>query len=314
MDALCDRPRVVAIGGPTATGKTALSVALAHAFRGEIINADSMQVYRGLSVGTAKPTEAERQGVPHHLLDFLPPEQPYSVAEFVDAAARLIPQIAARGCLPLVVGGTGLYVTSLLRGVRFTPAQADPAVRRRLQQEAQTLGSQALYERLQAVDPAYAAQVHPNNVTRVIRALELYELTGQTKEVQQQASRPEVPPYRALCLCLTFRDRALLYGRIDRRVDQMLAGGLLEEAELVWHNRERYRTAAQAIGYKEFFPYFEGSSTLAACTAQLKQATRRYAKRQLTWFRHQSDAMWLYGEDGDLPAQACRLVEAFLKS
>lgn len=312
MDALYDRPKVVAVGGPTATGKTALSVALARAFRGEIINADSMQIYQGLSIGTAKATPEERQGVPHHLLDFLPPEQSYSVADYVAAAAQQVEQITARGNLPILAGGTGLYITSLLRGVKFTTVQTGPALRERLRQQAETEGAQALYERLRSVDPACAAGVHPNNLTRVIRALELYELTGQTKEVQQQDSRPETPPYRSLCLCLTCRDRALLYQRIDRRVDKMLADGLLEEAELVWRNRERYRTAAQAIGYKEFFPYFEQDQTLGECTARLKQATRHYAKRQLTWFRHQSDAVWLYVEDGGLTERACELVQTFL--
>ena len=177
MDALCERPRVVAVGGPTATGKTSLSVALAKAFDGEIINADSMQIYRELSVGTAKATPEEQQGIPHHLLDFLPPEQPYSVADFVSAASDLVEKITARKHLPLVVGGTGLYITSLLNGVSFAPEQNDPVIRQRLQQEAQAQGPEALYARLQAIDPAYAGKVHPNNQPRVIRALKLYELT-----------------------------------------------------------------------------------------------------------------------------------------
>ena len=313
MDALCERPRVVAIGGPTATGKTSLSVALAKAFDGEIINADSMQIYRELSVGTAKATPEERQGIPHHLLDFLPPEQPYSVADFVSAASALVQQISARKHLPLVVGGTGLYITSLLNGVSFAPEQNDPALRQRLQQEAQTQGTEALYARLQAIDPAYAGKVHPNNLPRVIRALELYELTGRKMSEQQQSSRPVQPPYRSLCLCLTCRDRALLYKRIDQRVDQMVAAGVLAEAELVWKNRDRYRTAAQAIGYKEFFPYFAGQQTLPECTARLKQATRQYAKRQLTWFRHQNDAVWLYVDEEDAVKRATDLVHAFLQ-
>lgn len=314
MDALYDRPKVVAVGGPTATGKTALSVALAGAFRGEIVNADSMQIYQGLSIGTAKPTEEERRGIPHHLLDFLSPEQSYSVADYVEAAGRKIEEITARGALPILAGGTGLYITSLLQGVRFVPQKTDPALRQRLQREAETGGPQALYARLCAADPAYAAKVHPNNLPRVIRALELYELTGQTRETQQQGSRPETPPYRSLCLCLTCRDRALLYRRIDQRVDKMMESGLLEEAEQVWRNRAQYRTAAQAIGYKEFFPYFEQTQTLGACTARLKQATRQYAKRQLTWFRHQGDAVWLYVEDEDLLERACGLVRDFLKN
>ena len=313
MDALFDRPRVVAIGGPTATGKTALSVALARQFGGEIINADSMQVYRQLSIGTAKATEEERAEIPHHLLDFLPPEQPYSVADFVALAATLISQITARGNLPLVVGGTGLYITSLLNGVTFAPEKTDPELRRRLQQEAEANGAQFLHDRLASIDPEYAAKVHPNNLPRVIRALELFELTGRKMSEQQQNSRPETPPYRSLCLCLTCRDRAVLYQRIDRRVDRMVADGVLTEAELVWKNKETYRTAAQAIGYKEFFPYFEGSQTLSECTARLKQATRQYAKRQLTWFRHQNEAVWLYVDEDDVTQQAIKLIQDFLQ-
>lgn len=314
MDALCDRPRVVAIGGPTATGKTALSLALAQRFGGEIINADSMQVYRQLSVGTAKPMEEERAQAPHHLLDFLPPEQPYSVADFTAAAGELIGQITTRGRLPLVVGGTGLYITSLLNGVRFAPEDTDPALRRRLQQQAETQGAEVLYARLQAVDPAYAAKVHPHNLPRIIRALELYESTGRTMSEQQRQSRPAAAPYRSLCLCLTCRDRAVLYRRIDQRVDKMLREGLLPEAELVWQNRERYRTAAQAIGYKEFFPYFEGKEPLDTCVNRLKQATRQYAKRQLTWFRHQNEAQWLYLDEEDVVQKAVEQVEHFLQT
>lgn len=314
MDALCDRPRVVAIGGPTATGKTALSLALAQRFGGEIINADSMQVYRQLSVGTAKPTAEERAQAPHHLLDFLPPEQPYSVADFTAAAADLIGQITARGRLPLVVGGTGLYITSLLNGVRFAPEDTDPELRRRLQQQAETQGAEVLYARLQAVDPAYAAKVHPHNLPRIIRALELYESTGRTMSEQQRQSRPAAAPYRSLCLCLTCRDRAVLYRRIDQRVDKMLREGLLPEAELVWQNREQYRTAAQAIGYKEFFPYFEGKEPLDTCVNRLKQATRQYAKRQLTWFRHQNEAQWLYLDEEDVVQKAVEQVEHFLQT
>ena len=314
MDALYDRPRVVAIGGPTATGKTALSVALARQFNGEVINADSMQVYRGLSVGTAKATEEERAGVCHHLLDFLNPEEPYSVAEFVEMAAGLIPQITGRGHLPLVVGGTGLYITSLLHGIAFAPQRSDPELREELQQEAEEQGAQALYERLRQIDPEYAAKVHPNNLPRVIRALEVFRLTGRKMSEEQRQSRPETPPYRSLCLCLTYRDRAELYRRIDLRVDKMLEQGILGEAETVWLHKAEYRTAAQAIGYKEFFPYFEGTQSLAACTAALKQATRRYAKRQLTWFRHQNDAQWLYVDEEDAFGRAAELIQDFLQN
>ena len=314
MADLCNLPRIVAIGGPTATGKTALSVALAKEFGGEVINADSMQIYRGLDVGTAKPTAGERQGIPHHLMDFLPPEAPYSVADFIAAAAPLIEQLNSAGKLPIVTGGTGLYITSLMKGTAFAPEKTDPAIRVRLQAEADEQGSAALYARLQQIDPAYAEKLHPNNLPRVIRALELFEATGRRMSEQQRAALAAEPPYRSLCICLTCRDRAELYRRIDRRVDSMLQNGVLEEAKLVYDNRETYRTAAQAIGYKEFFPYFAGEKPLNDCTNRLKQATRNYAKRQLTWFRHQADGVWLYVDEKPPAPRAAELVRQFLQN
>lgn len=307
------KSRVIAVGGPTASGKTALSVGLAKAFGGEIINADSMQIYKNLDVGTAKPSIEERQGVPHYLLDFLPPETPYSVADFTAAADPLIQEITARGKLPLVVGGTGLYITSLLNGMAFAPEKTDPAIRARLQERAEAEGGAALYAELQSIDPDYAAQVHPNNLPRVIRALELYAATGRRMSEERVNARPAEPPYRSLCLCLTCRDRAVLYDRIERRVNLMVKNGVLAEAKQVYDHRETYRTAAQAIGYKEFFPYFEGTGSLDECTARLKQATRNYAKRQLTWFRRQNDAVWLYIDEENVLDRACELVREFLQ-
>lgn len=306
------KPRVVAVGGPTASGKTALSVALARAFDGEIINADSMQIYKNLDVGTAKPSAEERQGIPHYLLDFLPPETPYSVADFTAAADPLIRDITARGRLPLVVGGTGLYITSLLSGMAFAPEKTDPAIRARLQALADTEGGATLYAELQRIDPDYAAQVHPNNLPRVIRALELFEATGRRMSDQRREARPAEAPYHALCLCLTCRDRAVLYSRIDRRVDEMVENGVLDEARQVYDHRDAYRTAAQAIGYKEFFPYFEGTAGLTECTERLKQATRNYAKRQLTWFRHMDGVVWLDASAPDVTARAVQLTQEFL--
>ena len=307
------KSRVIAVGGPTASGKTALSVGLAKAFGGEIINADSMQIYKNLDVGTAKPSIEERQGVPHYLLDFLPPETPYSVADFTAAADPLIQEITARGKLPLVVGGTGLYITSLLNGMAFAPEKTDPAIRARLQERAEAEGGAALYAELQSLDPDYAAQVHPNNLPRVIRALELYTATGRRMSEERVNARPAEPPYRSLCLCLTCRDRAVLYDRIERRVNLMVENGVLAEAKQVYDHRDTYRTAAQAIGYKEFFPYFEGTGSLDECTARLKQATRNYAKRQLTWFRRQNDAVWRYIDEENVLDRACELVREFLQ-
>lgn len=306
---------MVAIGGPTATGKTALSVALAQRFQGEVISADSMQIYRGLNVGTAKVTPEECCGVPHHLVDILAPETPFSVADYVSAADQCIQSITAAGHLPLVVGGTGLYITSLLNGLGFAPEKGDPSVRASLEQRAAVEGKESLYRELQEIDPEYAATVHPNNLPRVIRALELYRNTGRRMSEQRREARNTRPPYRSFCICLGYHDRALLYRRIDQRVDRMLEKGILEEAKLVYSHRDTYRTAAQAIGYKEFFSYFEGTQSLEACTDKLKQASRNYAKRQLTWFRRQQDAVWLYAdEDGDSLAQrAGTLIRRFLQ-
>lgn len=304
-----EKPRVVAIGGPTATGKTALSVALAERFGGEVISADSMQVYRGLDIGTAKATAEERRNVPHHLVDILEPEIPYSVADFTAKAAPLIAALTDAGRLPLLVGGTGLYMSSLLNGVRFAPSPTDATVRERLQQQDKA----ELYARLEKLDPVYAAKVHPNNLPRVIRALELFELTGRRMSEEQPAARPKEPPYQSLCLCLTCRERAVLYERIDRRVEQMVTLGVLEEAEQVWRHRSEYKTAAQAIGYKEFFPYFEGTAALTDCVERLKQNTRNYAKRQLTWFRNQQEAVWLYVDEEPPLAKAAALVSEFLQ-
>ena len=306
------RPAVVAVAGPTATGKTALGVALALRFGGEIISADSMQIYRGLDVGTAKVTAEEARGVPHHCVDILPPEAAFSVADFTALAARLIDEIGARGRLPILVGGTGLYIQSLLYGVRFAEEKAPAGLREALAAELAARGPAAMYAELQAADPEAAAAIHPNNHLRVLRALEHYRATGRRLSEQKAASLPAQRPYRALVLGLDFADRAELYRRIDARVDRMMDAGLLEEARMVWQRRQSYQTAAQAIGYKEFFPYFEGERPLADCVAGLKQASRRYAKRQLTWFRHMDGVVWLPAGGPDTAEKAAQLTADFL--
>ena len=304
---------MLAVAGPTATGKTALGVELALRLGGEIISADSMQIYRGLDIGTAKVTPAEMRGVPHHGLDILPPEAAFSVADFTAMAGRLTEEITARGRLPILVGGTGLYIQSFLYGVRFAEEKAPDGLRRQLADELAARGPAALYAELQAADPEAAAAIHPNNHLRVLRALEHYRATGRRLSEQKAASLPPERPYRTLVLGLDFPAREQLYRRIDARVDRMLEQGLLEEARMVYDRRESCRTAAQAIGYKEFFPYFAGEDSLARCTEQLKQASRRYAKRQLTWFRHMDGVVWLDAGAPDLAAQALRLAEAFLQ-
>ena len=298
--------------GPTATGKTALGVALAQQFSGEVISADSMQIYKGLDVGTAKVTPQETCGIPHHGVDILTPEKTFSVADFTALAGEYIQDIIARGHLPLLVGGTGLYVQSLLYGVRFTAEKAPDGLREQLTAELETIGPEAMYAKLQAVDPEAAAAIHPNNKVRVLRALEHYRATGKRLSEQKADSLPPERPYRSLVLGLDFPDRAALYRRIDLRVDKMLEAGLLAEAEYVWHNCEVFRTAAQAIGYKEFFPYFQQTATLEACTEKLKQASRNYAKRQLTWFRHMDGVTWLDAGAADVRQTALRLTQDFL--
>ena len=311
MDALCKHP-VVAVVGPTATGKTALGVALAQRFSGEVISCDSMQIYKDLDVGTAKVTPEETCGIPHHGVDILTPDKTFSVADFTAMAARLEGEISARGRLPILVGGTGLYVQSFLYGVRFTAEKAPSGLREQLAAELAQRGGAAMYEELRRVDPEAAAAIHPNNQVRVLRALEHYRATGKRLSEQKAESLPQERPYRSLILGLDFPERADLYRCIDLRVDEMMERGLLKEAEYVWQNRQTFRTAAQAIGYKEFFPYFEGTAPLDACTDKLKQASRNYAKRQLTWFRHMDGVVWLDAGAPDVAEEAIRKTGEFL--
>ena len=311
MDASYKHP-VVAVVGPTATGKTALGVSLAQHFSGEVISCDSMQIYKGLDVGTAKVTPEETCGIPHHGVDILTPDKTFSVADFTAMAAELEQQISARGHLPILVGGTGLYVQSFLYGVRFAEEKAPAGLREQLAAELVEKGGAAMYEQLKQADPEAAAAIHPNNQVRVLRALEHYRATGKKLSEQKADSLPPERPYRSLVLGLDFPDRADLYRRIDLRVDKMQDAGILQEAEYVWQNRETFRTAAQAIGYKEFFPYFEGTAPLDACTEKLKQASRNYAKRQLTWFRHMDGVVWLDAGAPDVAEAALRKTDEFL--
>ena len=290
---MADKVKILVLTGPTATGKTSMSIRLAQKLGGEIISADSMQIYKYLSVGTAKATPEEMQGIPHHLMDFLEPTERFSVADYVEAANECIRDISARGRVPILVGGTGLYIDSLVKGIRFEREQYDPHLRERLERELRERGIEPLFARLKAIDPEYAEKLHPNNHVRVLRALELYEQTGRTMTQQRADSVPPERPYDDTVVVLSYPDRAQLYSRIDRRVDAMTENGLLDEARLVFDHRDSYRTAAQAIGYKEFFPFFEGTAELSACVEKLKQASRNYAKRQLTWFSGMENVCWV---------------------
>ena len=294
--------RALAITGPTASGKTALSLAVAERIPSEIISCDSMQIYRGMDIGTAKPTADEQSQVAHHLIDILPPDAPYSCADYVRDAEAAIRDVHSRGKLPILCGGTGLYLDRLLRGGVDDGASCDASVRERLMAELSLLGRDAMYERLVKIDPEAAASIHKNNEKRVVRALEICEVTGRKKSEIDKENSELSPLYDATVISLAFHDRELLYERIERRVDLMIAEGLAREArELMAAGVfERSQTAAQAIGYKELFPYLRGECDLSECVSELKVATRRYAKRQLTWFggKDYVQKVFVDGENG----------------
>ncbi|MBP0962837.1 MAG: tRNA (adenosine(37)-N6)-dimethylallyltransferase MiaA [Oscillospiraceae bacterium] len=283
---------LLVVAGPTASGKTGLGVELALRFNGEVISADSMQIYKKMNVGTAKATPEEMKGVPHHMLDFLEPEEQFSVADFVEKASALIKDIVSRGKLPIVVGGTGLYISSLVDNLSFSPMPQSPQLREELKCKAAEQGNDAVLEELRSFDPEAAEKLHANNLGRVIRAIEVYRLTGVTMTETVKNSRNIPSPYRLCMIALTAEDRQFLYDRIDRRVDIMVEQGVVEEARELF-SLPLSNTARQAIGYKEFDGYLEGSSSLEDCVEKLKMETRRYAKRQLTWFRRDQRYHWL---------------------
>lgn len=286
---------LLVIAGPTASGKTGLSIDLAKELGGEVVSADSMQIYRYMTIGTAKPTAEEMQGIPHHLMDFLDPGEEFSVAQYVTLAREAILDIHSRGKLPMLVGGTGLYISSLIDHISFAETGSSADIRRRYQKEAQEHGNEYVLELLRRIDPETAAALHSNNLGRIIRALEIYELTGQTMTWHRQQSRLQPSPYALSYIGLNFRDRALLWERINRRVDIMVEQGLLQEAEALFSSGFS-GTAKQAIGYKELLPYFEGGA-LEPCLDAVRMYSRRYAKRQLTWFRRDERIHWFYPDD-----------------
>lgn len=287
---------VIAVVGPTASGKSHLAVQLAKWLHTEVVSADSMQIYRELSIGTAKPTLEEMDGIVHHLVDFLPISESFSVADYVEMARKCLFSIHQKGKIPIVVGGTGLYVRSLLQNLDFTESEKDESLREVLRKKAEEQGVSALVDELRQFDPESADRIVPNNIPRLIRAIEVYRMTGKTMTQLLEASRREPSPYDVCMIGLNYRDRSILYDRINRRVDQMMESGLLNEAEAVL-KMENGKTALQAIGYKELQPYFEGDLSLEAAVENMKQGTRRYAKRQLTWFRREPEIHWIYPDD-----------------
>lgn len=303
---------LIAVVGPTASGKTSLAVDICKRTDGEAVSCDSMQIYRGMDIATAKPSEDEMRGIPHHLIGFLEPDEPFSVAKYCEAAKAAISDIVSRGKKAVLVGGTGLYFTSLVDNIQFLPEDTDFEYREELRKRAETEGAQVLLDELYKADPAAAAELHVNNVGRIIRALEICRTQGRTKTLQNELSRKNPSPFEVTAICLDARDRQFLYDRINKRVDLMLENGLVQEAERFFKISPGF-TARQAIGYKELYPYFLGEKSLDECVDCLKMQTRRYAKRQLTWFRRDARMNFLYIDDyesgDDLLDAALNIIE-----
>lgn len=304
---------LIAVVGPTASGKTALAIALAKELGGEIVSADSMQIYRGMDIATAKPTPEEMAEVPHHLIGFWPPEKPFSVAQYAVLAREKIDDILRRGRVPVLCGGTGLYIKAIVDHIQYEEETGgDAALRERLRRQAQDEGNLAVWRQLQAMDPQTAERIHPNNLGRVIRAIEVMQVSGRSIREQEERSRQAPCPYHVLQIGLRYRNRENLYERIGRRVDAMAEAGLLEEARAV-RQQGLTATAAQAIGYKELYDWMDGTLPLEEALENLKRSTRRYAKRQLTWFGADARIRWI--EPDALQAgetvteQAMRIIE-----
>ena len=305
------QPKIVVITGPTASGKTALGVALAQRLGGEVVSADSMQIYRGMDIGTAKPTPEEMQGVPHHMIDIADPAENYSVSRYAAQAAACVDDILARGKLPIVVGGTGLYIDSLIAGRTFADGTADTALRQELSERYDEIGGEGLLGELRKVDPERAARLHPADKKRIVRAMEVYILTGKTITQHDAETRAVPPRYDAAKIALDFADRQDLYDRIDRRVDAMVRQGLFDEVRaLLAAGVPADCTAMQAIGYKEAVAAVRGEASPPVAAIQL--AYRRYAKRRLTWLRRDPDLFWIRHEKTPDMDRACRLSTQFL--
>ena len=297
-------PRVLCVVGPTASGKTKMAVALARRLNGEVVSVDSMQIYRGMTIGTAAPTAEEMEGVPHHMIAVADPAEQWSAARFCQAADACIQDILSRGKLPVLAGGTGLYLDALIRGDDFAPGSQGGEVRLRLQRELREQGPEALLERLRTVDPETAGRLHLRDEKRILRALEIYEQTGEPMSLRDRRGRQRPDRYEAVYIGLSFRDREDLRRRIDRRVDDMVRQGLLQEVQdLLDSGLPRDATALQAIGYKQFLAVADGAATTDQAVEEVKLRSRQYAKRQLTWLRRNPDIHWiLWDREPDFPA------------
>ena len=292
------KERLVAIVGPTASGKTGTAVYVAELLNGEIISADSMQIYKELFIGTAKPTISEMKEIPHHLIDFKSVYEEYSVADYVNDAKKEIEAVIAKNKLPIICGGTGLYIDSLLTGTEFTDIKTDYDMRKELLKYADEHGKKALHDMLKKIDPEIAERIHYNNVGRVIRAIEVYKTTGKKMSELQKLSRMAESPYDVCYIGIGFRNRENLYFGIEKRIDEMIVNGLEKEARFLFEH-ENIGTVSQAIGYKEFYPYFRNEISFEEAVDTLKKETRHYAKRQLTWFGRNKNINWIYVDDYD---------------
>ncbi len=288
--------KVIVICGPTASGKTALSIELAKQINGEIVSCDSMQIYKDMNIGTAKPTVEEMQGIKHYLIGYVSPEERYSVADYKADAKKAIKEIIEKGKMPIVVGGTGLYLDSLIYEIEYPDIKLDEEYRKRLEEEVEEKGLEVLYERAKQIDEKAIEKISPNDKKRILRILEIYHATGKTKTQQEIESRKKEVEYDYKVYALDW-DRQKLYDRINKRVDMMIKQGLIEEVKQILNKYDTFPTAMQGLGYKEVVEYLEGKLTKEEMIEKIKMETRRYAKRQLTWFRKNKQTVWLDAED-----------------
>lgn len=304
--------KAIFIVGPTASGKTKASIEIAKLFAGEIISADSMQIYKGIHVASAAPDEDEKQGIPHHLIEFLELNEEFSVADYVKLAREKIKEINSRGKLPVIVGGTGLYISSLLDNIEFTDHDVDQDLRSELEAKFDAVGGEEMLRELSSFDPDSANRLHPNNRRRIIRAFEVYLQTGKTITEQNFLSKQNKSEIEPLIIGINFTDRQMLYDRINLRVDLMINNGLLDEAKSTYNMRNN-KGAFQAIGHKELYDYFDGNLNLEQAVENLKMQTRRYAKRQLTWFKRVENVKWFYPDSEDYLDNIIATCKQFLK-
>lgn len=307
---MSEKPNLIVITGPTATGKTALGVAVAKALNGEVVGADSMQIYRHMDIGTAKPMPEEMENIPHHMVDMVSPLESFSVSRYVEQATQVVDDILARGKVPIVVGGTGLYIDSLLSGREFAETESDAKIRSMLEQQYEAHGGEVLLQMLRSIDPERAEKLHPADKRRIVRAIEIFLLTGETMTAHDEKTRQQPKRYNALEYALEFADRADLYQRIDLRVDRMALLGLFDEVEaLLEAGVPKDCTAMQAIGYKEIVQAFDGEMTRQEALTRIKQSSRQYAKRQLTWLRRNPDLTWIrWDKTPDIPKAVHQIV------